>query len=199
MTTKDNTQFADKVIETLRKAATEIEEFQVQAALGKAEAEDKYEELKKKFDLFIHDSKFKMKEGKEKMDGVNTKLDELRVQLALGKAESLDAFKAQKKKLLLKLHELEVEIKTNETLNRMYAFVLLEIEKFRVNLEVIEQKFGEGKKESKTSFEKGKKEFNQFIDNFKNKYGKKKETKWEHFQGEISEAFDHLKHAFTKP
>lgn len=198
MTTKDNIQFADKVVDTLRKAAVEIEEFQVQAALGKAEAQDKYEELKKKFDLFIHDSKFKMKEGKEKMEGVNTILDELRVQLALGKAEGLDVFKTQKKNLLLKLHELEVEIKTNETLNRMYAFVLLEIEKFKINLEVLEQKFEKGKEGSKNSFEKGKKDFSKFIDDFKNKYTKKEETKWEHFQGEISEAFDHFKNAFRK-
>ena len=34
----------------------------------------------------------------------------------------------------------------------------------------------------------------------KGKYGKKKEeTKFEHFQHEISEAFDHFKKAFSKP
>ena len=54
-------QFVDKVIGALRKSAIELEEFQVKAALGKAEAQDKYEEVKKKFNLFIHDSEFKIK------------------------------------------------------------------------------------------------------------------------------------------
>ena len=96
MENEDSIQFIDKVVETLRKGATEIEELQVKAALGKAEAMDKYEESKKKFNLFIHDSKFKIKAGKERIDDINTKFDELRVQLALGKAETVEAFKEQK-------------------------------------------------------------------------------------------------------
>ncbi len=175
-----------------------MEEFQVKADKGIVEAKDKYEEIKKKFNLFIEDSESKIKAGKEKIDDINTKFDELRVQLALGKAETIETFMEQKKQLLLTLHELEVKIKTNETLSRMYAFVLIEIEKFKVQLEVLEQKFDKRKEEAKISFEKGKQEFNQFIDRFKVKYSKKKEeTKWEHFQSEISEAFTHFKLAFT--
>lgn len=198
MEKKENTQFIDKVVKTLRKTANEMEEFKVNADKGIAEAKDKYEEIKKKFDLFIQDSESKIKAGKEKIDDINAKFDELRVQLALGKAETIEVFIKQKKQLLLTLHELEVKIKTNETLSRMYAFVLIEIEKFKVQLEVLEQKFDHGKEEAKISFVKGKQEFNQFIDRLKLKYSKKKEeTKWEHFQSEISEAFTHLKHAFT--
>ena len=199
MKIKEDTQFIDKVVEALRKAATEIEEFQVKATLGKADAQDKYEEIKKKFNLFLHDSKLKINEGKEKMDDIHTKFDELRVQLSLGKAQSIEVFKAQKKKILLTLHEVEVKIKSNEKLKKMYAFVLIEIEKFKVNLEILEQKFNQSTTSAKTSFEKGKMEFNQFIDALKDKYNSKEETKWEHFQGEISEAFSHLKQAFSKP
>lgn len=198
MEKKEDTQFIDKVVKALRKAATEMEEFQVKADKGIVEAKDKYEEIKKKFNLFIEDSESKIIAGKEKIDDINTKFDELRVQLALGKAETIETFMEQKKQLLLTLHELEVKIKTNETLSRMYAFVLIEIEKFKVQLEVLEQKFDKRKEEAKISFEKGKQEFNQFIDRFKVKYSKKKEeTKWEHFQSEISEAFTHFKLAFT--
>lgn len=199
METKENIQFIDKIVDALRKSAIELEEFQVKAVLGKAEAEDKFEELKKKFNLFLHDSKFKIKEGKEKIDDMNSKFDELIVQLNLGKAESIETFKEQKEKLLLALHDIEVKIKTNETLNRMYAILLIEIENFKLQLEVLEEKFDKGKETTKTSFEKGKQEFNQFIEKFNIKHSKKKEeTKWEHFQGEISEAFTHLKQAFTK-
>ena len=50
------------------------------------------------------------------------------------------------------------------------------------------------------TFEKGKNEFNSFIEKLKGKYAKKEEeTKLEHFQNEISEAFHHFKKAFTKP
>ncbi|MDY2586961.1 hypothetical protein [Winogradskyella aquimaris] len=199
MKTLEETRFIDRVVETLRKAAIEIEELQVQAALGKAEAKNKYEEIKKKFNLVLHEAKSKIDSGKEVAQDIDTKFDELRVQLELGKAEGLDAFKEQKKGLLAKLHEIEVNIKTNKRLNDIYAFVLLEIEKFKLKLEILEQKFIKGKEDAKASFEKGKTEFNTFIEKIKAKYGKKEETKWEHFQDEISEAFTHFKKAFTQP
>jgi len=201
MKNKEDIQFVDKVIGALRKTAIELEEFRVQTALGKAEVQDKYEEVKNKFNLFIHDSEFKIKGVKEKIEELNAKFDELRVQLALGKADTKEVFKKQKKELLLTLHDIEVKIKTNETLNRMYALTLIEIEQFKIQLEILEQKFSEDKVEVKDTFEKGKKEFNSFIEKFKGKYAKKKEeeTKLEHFQYEISEAFDHFKNAFSKP
>lgn len=201
MKNTEDVQFVDKVIGALRKTATELEEFRVQTALGKAEAQDKFEEVKKKFNLFVHDSEFKIKSVKEKIDELNAKFDELRVQLALGKAETKEVFKKQKKQLLLTLHDIEVKIKTNETLNRMYALTLIEIEQFKIQLEILEQKFNKEKVEAKDTFEKGKKDFNSFIEKFRGKYAKKKveETKFEHFQSEISEAFTHFKKAFSKP
>ena len=48
MKNKEEIQFVDKVIGALRKSAVELEEFQVKAALGKADAQDKYEDVKKK-------------------------------------------------------------------------------------------------------------------------------------------------------
>ena len=188
MEDKENTPFVDKLVNALRQSATEIEELQVQAALGKAEAKDKFEETKKKFNLFLHESKSKMKESKEKADEIHAMLDDLRVQLALGKAETTEAFKEQKKQLLLKLHQLEVKIKTNKRFNRIYSIALNNIEEFKVQLEILEQKF-----------EKEKNQFDHFINRIKNKNNKKEETRWEQFQDEVSEAFDHLKKAFAKP
>jgi uncharacterized coiled-coil protein SlyX len=192
----DNTHFMDKVVDSLRKAAVEIEEFQVQAALGKAEAHDAYEGAKKRFNKFINDSKSKVHEGKEQVNEINAKLDEIRVQLALGKAETKEKFLEQKKLLLTSLNELETKIKSNPTINRMYAFMQIEIEKFKVKLDVLEEKFEEGKESAKMAFEKGKTEFDAIINGIKEKNDKKQDTKWEHFQSEISEAFTHLKRAF---
>ncbi len=192
-------EFVDKVIGALRKTAVELEEFQVKAALGKAEAQEKYEEVKKNFNKFIHESEFKVEGIKEKIEELNTKFDELRVQLALGKAETKEIFKKQKKQLLITLQDIETKIKTNETLNRMYAFTLIEIEQFKIQLEILEQKFSKDKSKAKDTYEKGKQDFESFIDKLKGKYGKKKEeSKFEHFQNEISEAFDHFKKAFSK-
>jgi hypothetical protein len=199
MKTKQDIHFVDKVVEALRKTAVELEEFQVQAALGKAEAQDKYEEVKKKFNHFIHDSEFKIKGIKEKSADIHTKFDELRVQLALGKAETKEIFKKQKKELLSTIHEIEVEIKTNDTLSKIYALALIEIEQFKIKLEILEERYNKDKAKSKEAFEKGKQDFNAFINKFTGKYGKKKEeTKFEHFQHEITEAFDHFKKAFSK-
>lgn len=193
-----NIQFIDKVINALRKTAIKLEELQVQTALGKAEAQDKYEDIKKEFNLFLHDSEFKIKGIKENMEDLKISFEQLRVQLALGKAETIEAFKMQKKDLLLTIHEIEVKIKSNPSLNRMYAVTLIEIEQFKIQLEILEQKYMQEKTATKSSFEKAKEEFNLFIESVKVKYGKKKEaTKFEHFQSEISEAFDHFKKAFS--
>lgn len=80
----------------------------------------------------------------------------------------------------------------------MYAVTLIEIEQFKIQLEILEQKYMQETTATKSSFEKAKEEFNSFIASIKVKYGKKKEeTKFEHFQSEISEAFDHFKKAFS--
>ena len=200
MKNKEDVQFVDKVIGALRKTATELEEFRVQTTLGKAEAQDKFKEVKKKFNLFVHDSEFKVKGVKEKIEELNTKFDELRVQLALGKAETKEIFKKQKKQLLLTIHDIEVKIKTNATLNRMYAITLIDIEQFKIQLEILEQKFSKDKGKAKDTFEKGKQDFNSFIDKFKGKYSKKKkeETKLEHFQMKYLKLLIILKKRFPK-
>lgn len=197
----DNKHFTDKIVSALRSAATELEALQVQASLGKAEASDKYEEVKKNFNHFVHNMKSKASDGKDKLDDLHQKFDELRLQLALGKAETLEAFQEQKKKILLTIHDIQHNIKTNPTLNRIYAVLVIEMEKFKVQLDWLEKKFGEGKEEFSSSFEEGKASFNAYIEKMKEKYSKTEEpeeTRWEHFQSEISEAFGHIKGAFVK-
>lgn len=192
-----DTYFIESVVEALKKSTVELEKFQVNVALGKAEAKESFEEIKKKLNLFLHESNFKIQKGKEKVNDIHGNLDQLRVQLSLGKAETIDAFNDQKRKLLLALHELEVKIKSNEKLKKMYAIVLIRIDMFKVQLEILEMKFNQDKIKAKVSFEKGKQEFNKFIDNFKRKHLKQKESRWEHAQAEVSEALFHLKKAFS--
>lgn len=200
MKTAENTRIIDKAVDFLRKAAVELEEFQVQASLGKAELEDSYEDAKKTFNQFIHNSKFKIKQGQDTYEDLRGSFDELMVQLNLGKADTIDSFKEQKRNILLKLHDIEVKIKTNDTLRKLYQSLLIDIEIFKVKLEILETKLEKGSESVKTSYEKGKQEFSDFVEKFKSKYHKSnEETQWEHFQGEMSEAFNHFKQAFTKP
>ena len=96
METKQDIQFMDKVIGALRKAVINLEEFQVKIALGKAEAEDNYEEVKKKFNLFIHNTEFKIK-------GVKEDIEELKEE----KFQKL--FKDEKKKFTVKDCQLDTD------------------------------------------------------------------------------------------
>lgn len=201
MDTKEDVQFMDKVVDALRNTATELEEFRLQMALGKSEAKDKYEEVKKRFNLFMHDNEIRVKGLKDYIEEANTRYDELRVQFALGAAEAKDEFEKRKKELLDLVHEIEVKIKTNETLNKMYAIALIDIEQFKVQMEILEQRFKNDKtgEEIKAAFQKANEEFNAFVEKFKDKYDKKKQTRMEHFQSEIADAFEHFKNAFNKP
>ncbi|MBD3638742.1 MAG: hypothetical protein HUJ25_15420 [Crocinitomicaceae bacterium] len=198
----EKTTFTDYIVDALRKAATELEELQVQASLGKKEALDKYEESKKKFKSFIHDTKVKMEKGKDSLGDLHQKFDELKVQLALGKAETLESFQEQKKKILNSLREIESKIKSNATVNRVYASLLIEIEKFKVRLEWLEAKFKEGSQDFADSFNKQKEEFKAFVNRMSDKFSSDKEeddtSRWDNFQSEMSEAFDHVKKAFSK-
>jgi len=67
----------DNVINGLKKAVNELEELQVQASLGKAEASDKYAETKKKFNSLIHEAKGKLDKGHEKAAELKNKFSEL--------------------------------------------------------------------------------------------------------------------------
>lgn len=199
---KEDDTFLDKAASFLKKAAAELEEFQVQASLGKAELADSYEDAKKKFNQVVHEAKFKMKDSShEAYQDLRASLDELVVQLNLGKAETKDAFTEQKKKILLQLHEVEVKIKSDETLNKVKRNMLTDIELFKLKLELLEAQLNDGTDRFKATYEESKKEFLDFVEQMKSKYqDKEEETEkhWDHFQGEMTEAFNHFKQAFTK-
>lgn len=197
MEKNENKRLTDKIIEALRTSALEMEKLQVKMALGTSEAKDSYEDIKKKLNLFLHDAKHKIKTGKETVEDVHAKIDHLLVQLNLGKTETIEAFNKQKKELLQAIHELEVKITSNEKLKKAYAFVLVEIETFKIQLAMLERRFNKQMSETDASFKKGRDYFLEVIEKLKAKYGLKKETKWENFQSEVSDAFQNFKKAFN--
>jgi len=114
-TENSSATFTEKIIDGLRNAATELEKFQVQASLGKAEAKDKYEEARKKMYGFIHEAKMHIDEttsiAKEKAKDIKPLLESLEVQFALGKAETKEIWEEQRKKFAKALSELEMYFK----------------------------------------------------------------------------------------
>ena len=94
----------EKIIEGLKTAAVELEKLQVQAALGKAEAKQKYEEARRKFNADIQNAK---NAAKGKYEEIKPLLESLQVQFALGKAETKEVLEEQRKKFAKVLSELE--------------------------------------------------------------------------------------------
>lgn len=204
METYSKTSIGDKIINGLKKATEELEQFRVQAALGKAEARDAYEAAKKKFNLYLHDAKANMKNAKgvaeEKSTQLKNAFDSLQVQLEKGKAESREIFESQKENILSCLNTIEDLIKNNKVLNVYYAELQMEIEQFKIKLGILKLQYELGKLEAKEDYEHKKVEFSKKLDEIKNRLLRNQmgsEEKWEHFQEEISQAYSHLKKAFS--
>lgn len=169
MSTEHN-HISEKIAEALRKAAVELEELQVQFSLGKAEASDKYEEIKKSFNHFAHEAKLKFQAGKEKSNDIAALFEELQVQLNLGIADGKDAFNAQRKKILDSVKKLEDKINSSELGSEVIQGLKVEIEKFRIKLEILRLRFELGKMEAKDEFESRKTDFKDKIDEMKLKF-----------------------------
>src|SRR5687767_9101842 len=133
METPGNKTVTDTIIEGLKRAVVEIEELRVQVSLGKAEAKDLYENVKRSFNAKLHEAKMRLKSLKTNADVlplVNA-FEHLQVQLALGIAESKDTFEVQRKKIEQALGKLEATIEGHKTHDETYAGLHLEIEKFK--------------------------------------------------------------------
>jgi hypothetical protein len=201
MKTTSKTSLTDKIITGLKKAAVELEEFRLQAALGKADFKDAFEETKRKFNKFVHEAKAHAADAKGiamvKAIQLKIVLEELQVQLALGKADTKDIFEAQRKKISLALNELETLIRKNKTADEYYIRLQVEIEKFKIKMDILKLHYELSKLDTKNEFQERKQDFSGKLSDIK-KHLLEKEEEWGHFRHEISEAYSHLKKAFVK-
>ena len=204
METLEKTSLSEKIISGLKKAAIELEEFRLQAALGKSEAKAAYEEANKKFSNYVHEAKLRVNKVKgmvkEKSSLLQAAFETLQVQLALGKAESNEMFEAQLKKIIRALKDIEVLIRKNKTVDLYYAELQMEIEKFRIKLDILKLQYELKKTGVHEEFEEKKRNFLKDIYEIKKRLLDKEykvEAKWEHFHDEISHAYFHFKKAFV--
>ncbi len=203
METAANKSFTDILINGLKKAVVELEEFNVQVSLGKMEAHDAYEAAKKKMHNFIHETEQHLHDDGEIRNLIRefrTALDELRVQLALGKAETRDAFEAQRKKIMSAFHKLESFFESSLAQSETLASLRIEMTKFRIRLEILKLRYELNRMDAHEEFEAGKREFSQKLDKIRDsitemeKHGR---DKWNHFKDEITEAYGDLRKAFV--
>ena len=108
--------FGDNIISFFKQAAVKLEELQVQSALGKAELEDKFEEIKKETREQYQHIKSEVNttlQNSEEWNTLKAKFEHLEVQLALGKAETKDMLEEQKKNLSKAFQEVKDMIKND--------------------------------------------------------------------------------------
>ncbi len=195
-----SSKIVNTLISGIKKAQVDLEEFQLQLALGKAEAKDKYEDVKKKFNKMVHETKLKVNELKGEKDELQSRLEELQLQLALGKADTIDAFNEQKKKITRALNNLEKELENNPFTAEVHTKLQHEIERFKIKLEILRLHFELKKSDIKEEFEAKKAEFLKQVEKMKTKISDNKSmvsNKAENFSTEIKNAYKHLKKAFV--
>ncbi len=198
MKTEQNPEsLTGKISKMLEKARIEIEEFALQFTLGKADASDKFEEVKKALRQKTAEWKQHFS-GLQSSEFIKSKLDELEIQLALGKAEAKDLFVEQKKKILASLHVLESELNGNSELKTRIDELKSEIEKFKIKLEILELQFElkafEGSDKIKDAMSKAKIETEKLFGKIEEQWADAK-NKSADFSSEISKSFEHLKKA----
>jgi hypothetical protein len=193
----ENQHLGERIAKGLRKSAEELEKLDVQLHLGKMEAIEVYESMRKKYAHSLHEIKNDVKHQRDQFVHLLNKLEELRIQLELGKTETIEAFNARKKQLKLAIHELEVAIKTNPEFIRRYSQVLESLELLKLKLEVLNQRTQPARERLHTFYEQRKAAVEQIINGLMNRKETPKRSRWENFQVEMSEAYAHLKKAFV--
>lgn len=184
-------------------AQEEIDEFTLQLSLGKAEAKEKFEEVKRAF-------RKKVVEFKELIDSqpvksisksLKQKVETLELQLALGKAETREEFSEQKQKIQHLISEMENDVASWFQEIDVPSSISHEIEKFKLKLEVLKLKFDlkkfELKDDFKDSMSTAKREIEKISSRVKSKMNEGK-RKYSDFSEEIGEAYGHIKSAVKK-
>lgn len=195
----DESNTFQKIARNILEAQKEIDELAVQLALGKAEAMEKFEEIKREFRTKVGELKLLLQESPNRLPAdLRQKIEELEVQLALGKAESKEMFATQKKKILAAIHHLENELRIGVGKIKTPHYFAHEAEKFRLKLEILRLRFSLKKFEVKDEFREGmsnaRREIEKMSKNVKGTLHQGRE-KYADLSDQVSQAYSHLKKA----
>jgi hypothetical protein len=198
MSATEKTSLTEIIIEGLKATATELEEFRLQMALGKADAKDLFEDTKGRLRVFVQEAKSKyhsMKDA-EVLKVINA-IELLEVKLALGLAETKETFEKQRKEIIRALSKLDAESRAHEPVNELKAIMHLEIEKFRMKLALLTLHYKLKKLTVEFNFEQKKQELADKLQGLRdNMLSAESKAQWKHFKKQMGQAYLHFKQAF---
>ncbi|MBL6446649.1 hypothetical protein JMN32_10025 [Fulvivirga sp. 29W222] len=187
-----------RIADKLKETQQEVDELVLQFSLGKAEARDKFEEIKTELKLKV--AEFKQSAFVQHLStitlDIKRRLEVLEQHLNLGQADTSLVFEEQKSKITHAIEQLEAQLK--KLLPEEREYFEQELEKFKIKLEILRLWFSLKKIEVKASFKGHMKEARERIDklveNARSAFASDKGDQ-HNFKHEIGLAYDHLKKA----
>ncbi|MBK7310107.1 MAG: hypothetical protein IPI93_04780 [Sphingobacteriaceae bacterium] len=202
-TTSSQKPILVKMADQLVKNQQDLDALAVQLSLGKAEAKDKFEEIKKDMRSSVQEFKASLEaeysRNKEWANAMKPKLNYLEGQLAEGETETNLIFEEKKKNILKGLVEITDEIEKNPEVKRIAHYYNLASDKFQLQLDLVGKTWNQKKLELTNEFHDEMKNAKTKLNEFKTKINEKKDEvdlKLDHFKDEMQESYGHLKKAF---
>jgi hypothetical protein len=190
----------ERVAEKLIQAQQELDELAVQLALGKAEAKDKFEEVKADFKARVSEFKFTtigkiLGMAAERMQA---HVDELEEHLSEGKADTRDIFEAQINRILETLKAFEAEVKERLPKSVNVTLFQYEVEKFKLKMAILRLRYELNRIELRDEFYDGLAAARKSIKQMKLSAAEKFKDGVENlddFKDHVAEIFAHMRKA----
>lgn len=190
----------ERLAEKLMQAQQELDELTLQLALGKAEAKDKFEEVKADFKYRLQEFKFTtigkiLGMAAERMQA---HIEELEDHLSAGKADTHNAFELQLTRISNSIRDLELEVKEKFSHRDEIQLFRYDIEKFKLKLAILRLRFELKSIEMRDEFYDGLAQARKAIHAIKKSSGTKIHDgieSLENFKDEIEEVFVHMRKA----
>lgn len=168
MNTKEKTigkPIQHNLTDRLNAVHRELDEFTLQLALGKVEAKEKFEELKKQ--LKIHLGNLRMAITIQKVEKLSkeflSKLDEVEKELNAGKVTDKEMFMTQKRHIIKALISFEDDLKKIFLKNTNVQHLMQEIENFKLRIEILRLKLVLKRFTIKDSFKSNKEKVRKSV------------------------------------
>jgi prefoldin subunit 5 len=183
------------------------EDLRVQLHLGSKELSDKFEEQKKEILHWSKETRTSLEsEASIASTEMRSKLEELEVQATLGKAETKEAIQEQRKKLTSLMQDAnEASIKlmgdSKKNVRQIAAKADSKFDEWHARFDLLRLQISLGAADASEEWKEKKDDLNKSIRNLESKLGEvsqETEEGWTNFKGEISEAWTHVKKAFSK-
>jgi hypothetical protein len=209
-----NFSFTNELDDLLKHWQNRLEELRLQMSLGKMDASDEFEALKKRYRKYFSSFKQKLSEMEpginELRDELKAVLDELELQLALGKAETKEAFETQKenlRRLMDKAKRLAKQLyNENKDKFRDWEEMFNDVcEHLHMQLDYLRLYYHLGKKEADARFADKRHEMEEQLKRMNErleKLAKAGKEKWKEIYAEMQEAYavlrDNLQQSFHR-